>query len=58
MRARVVRARTIEIESPGLSMLDFGISKKDIEVFSAKGYAAAEVFLSSWDWDDYRERFR
>ena len=53
-----VRARTIEIESPGLSMLDFGISKKDIEVFSAKGYAAAEVFLSSWDWDDYRERFR
>jgi NTE family protein len=36
-----VSARTIQIESPGLSVLDFGISKRDIEAFYAKGYAAA-----------------
>jgi NTE family protein len=53
-----VSARTISIESPGLGMLDFGISKKDIEEFSAKGYAAAETFLSTWDWPAYRDRFR
>jgi NTE family protein len=53
-----VSARTIQIESPGLSMLDFDISKKDIDVFSAKGYAAVDAFLSSWDWHAYRDRFR
>ncbi|MDT5368017.1 MAG: hypothetical protein QOC62_2448, partial [Mycobacterium sp.] len=53
-----VKARTISVESPGLGMLDFGISKKDIDVFSAKGYAAAETFLSTWDWPAYRDRFR
>jgi NTE family protein len=31
-----VAARTIQIESPGLSVLDFGISTKEIEAFYAK----------------------
>ncbi len=53
-----VSARTIQIESPGLSVIDFGISKREIEAFYAKGYAAAQDFLSSWDWDAYRDRFR
>lgn len=53
-----VSARTIQIESPGLSIIDFGISKDEIEAFYAKGYAAAQDFLSRWDWDAYRERFR
>jgi NTE family protein len=53
-----VSARTIQIESPGLSVIDFGISKGDIEAFYAKSYAAAQDFLSSWDWDAYRDRFR
>jgi NTE family protein len=53
-----VSARTIAIESPGLSVIDFGITKDEIEAFYAKGYAAAQDFLSSWDWDAYRARFR
>ena len=53
-----VSARTIQIESPGLSVLDFGISTSEIAAFYAKGYAAAQDFLSSWDWRAYRDRFR
>jgi NTE family protein len=53
-----VSARTIQIESPGLSVIDFNISKSEIEAFYAKGYAAAQDFLSSWDWRGYHERFR
>jgi NTE family protein len=53
-----VNARTIQIESPGLSVLDFGISKSEIEAFCAKGYATAQDFLSGWDWHGYRDRFR
>jgi NTE family protein len=53
-----VSARTIQIDSPGLSVIDFGISKRELEAFYAKGYAAAQDFLSSWDWDAYRARFR
>ena len=53
-----VSARTIQIESPGLSVVDFGISKGETEAMYAKGYAAARDFLSSWDWDAYRDNFR
>ena len=53
-----VNARTIQIESPGVSVIDFGISKSEIEASYAKGYAAAQDFLSKWDWDAYRDRFR
>jgi NTE family protein len=53
-----VSARTTQIESPGLSILDFGISKSEIAAFYAKGYAAAQDFLSSWDGRAYRDRFR
>jgi NTE family protein len=53
-----VKARTIQVESPGLSVLDFGISRTEIEDFYAKGYAATQDFLSNWDWHAYRDRFR
>jgi NTE family protein len=53
-----VNARTIRVDSTDVGFLDFDISDNEIEALYAKGYAAAEKFLSSWDWDGYLERFR
>jgi NTE family protein len=36
-----VSARTIQVEPPGLSVVDFDISRSEIAAFYAKGYAAA-----------------
>jgi NTE family protein len=53
-----VNARTIRVDSTDVGFLDFEISDNEIEALYVKGYAAAEKFLSGWDWDDYLERFR
>lgn len=53
-----VSARTIRVDSTDVGFLDFDISDNEIEALYAKGYAAAEKFLSGWDWDAYLERFR
>ena len=53
-----VNARTIQIDLPGLSVVDFGVSRADIEMYCAKGYAVTQDFLSSWDWQAYLDRFR
>ncbi len=53
-----VNARTIRVDSTDIGFLDFDISDNEIEALYAKGYAAAEKFLSTWDWRDYLRRFR
>jgi NTE family protein len=53
-----VSARAIRIDSTAVNFLDFGISRKDAEALYQKGYAAAEMFLSTWDWTGYLKRFR
>jgi NTE family protein len=53
-----VEARTIRVDSTDVGFLDFDISDNEIEALYVKGYAAAQGFLSSWDWDAYLERFR
>jgi NTE family protein len=53
-----VNARTIRVDSTDIGFLDFDISDNEIEALYAKGYAAAEKFLSTWDWDAYLDRFR
>jgi NTE family protein len=53
-----VDARTIRVDSTDVGFLDFDISDNEIEALYAKGYAAAEKFLSSWDWNGYLDRFR
>jgi NTE family protein len=53
-----VSARTIRVDSTDIGFLDFDISDNEIEALYAKGYAAAEKFLSTWDWDAYLDRFR
>jgi NTE family protein len=53
-----VNARAIRVDSTDVSFLDFDISDNEIEALYARGYAAAEKFLSTWDWDAYLDRFR
>jgi len=53
-----VNARAIRVDSTDVGFLDFDISDNEIEALYVKGYAAAEKFLSTWDWDGYLERFR
>jgi NTE family protein len=53
-----VAARAIRVDSTDVGFLDFDISDNEIEALYAKGYAAAEKFLSTWDWDAYLDRFR
>jgi NTE family protein len=53
-----VSARTIRVDSTDVGFLDFDIPDNEIEALYAKGYAATEKFLSTWDWDAYVERFR
>ncbi len=53
-----VSARTIPVASTDVSVLDFGISRGRLEELYDRGYAAADLFLSSWDWPVYLRRFR
>jgi NTE family protein len=53
-----VNARTIRVDSTDIGFLDFDISDNEVEALYAKGYAAAEKFLSTWDWRAYLDRFR
>src|SRR5215212_3753195 len=45
-----VSARTIRVDSTDIGFLDFDISDNEVEALYAKGYAATEKFLSTWDW--------
>jgi hypothetical protein len=50
-------SRTIEVESAEVGLLDCDISRKRLEEFYDKGYAAVQQFLSSWDWPEYLDHF-
>lgn len=53
-----VNARTIRVDSTAVGVLDFDISPAQIDALYARGYEAASAFLSTWDEDLYRRRFR
>lgn len=53
-----VSARAIRVVSTDVSALDFGISRKRLETLYDRGYAAAQAFLSTWDFEAYLNRFR
>ncbi|MEZ0362601.1 patatin-like phospholipase family protein [Mycobacterium sp. pUA109] len=53
-----VSVRAIKVDSTDVGVLDFGVSRAQLEALYANGYAAAEEFLSTWDWPGYLERFR
>ncbi|KXF85799.1 phospholipase [Rhodococcus ruber Chol-4] len=53
-----VSARTIRVDSTEVGVLDFDIDKSEIEAQFAKGYEAAQGFLSTWNWVEYVKRYR
>jgi NTE family protein len=53
-----VSSRAIRVDSTSVNFLDFGISRADAEALYEKGYVAAQKFLSTWDWEEYLDRFR
>jgi NTE family protein len=53
-----VSARAIRVDSTAVGFLDFGISKKETEALYESGYAAAQQFLSTWNWNSYLKSFR
>jgi NTE family protein len=53
-----VSARAIVVESTNVGVLDFDASRGRLEELYDNGYAAAQAFLSTWDWAAYLDRFR
>ena len=53
-----VSARTIRVDSTRVGVLDFNISRAEIDALYARGYEAAAAFLSTWDEQAYLKRFR
>jgi NTE family protein len=53
-----VSARTIRVDSTDVGFLDFDISDNQVEALYNKGHAAAEEFLSTWDWRGYVTTYR
>ena len=43
---------------PTSAVVDFGITSPETEALYAKGYQAAQEFLSTWDWQAYLDRYR
>lgn len=53
-----VSVRAIKVNPTDIGVLDFGISRTRLEELYDNGYAAAQQFLSTWDWPAYLARFR
>jgi NTE family protein len=53
-----VAARAIAVESTDVGVLDFDVPRARLERLYDNGYAAAQEFLSTWDWPAYLNRFR
>ena len=53
-----VNARAIRVDSTDVGVVDFGITVPETEALYAKGYEAAQEFLSTWDWQAYLDRYR
>lgn len=53
-----VEARTIRVDSTQVGFLDFDIDARAVQAQYAKGHAAAQRFLATWDWAAYLRRFR
>ena len=52
-----VAARAVTVESTNVGLLDFDAPRSRLEELYDNGYAAAQEFLSTWDWPTYLERF-
>jgi NTE family protein len=53
-----VRQRMIDVDTSSIGIIEFGADEKRRNAVVENGRAAAERFLSSWDWDEYRAECR
>ena len=53
-----VVARTIFVDTSGISSTDFGLNDKQADVLYRSGRTAAEKFLATWDFAAYKDQFR
>ena len=53
-----VAARAILVESTNVGVLDFDAPRGRLEELYDSGYAAAQAFLSTWDWPAYLGQYR
>ena len=53
-----VSARTIRVDTGTISPTDFDLSDEEQETLYRAGRQAARQFLSTWDFERYRDRFR
>jgi NTE family protein len=48
-----VQARSVFVDTSGISPVDFGITDEQQEQLLLAGHEAAGTFLAGWDWDGY-----
>jgi NTE family protein len=48
-----VAARTIQIDTEGVNAIDFSVNDAQKRLLFDQGWAAADAFLTTWDWDAY-----
>ncbi|MDQ3722488.1 MAG: patatin-like phospholipase family protein [Actinomycetota bacterium] len=53
-----VAARTIEVKTDDVGVVEFDIGPEERDMALESGRAAATAFLASWDFEAYRRRFR
>jgi len=53
-----VQARSIFVDTSGISPVDFGITDEQQEQLLLAGHQSAGAFLADWDWTDYLARCR
>ena len=53
-----VQARTIEIETSGVGVVEFDVDEAGRAALHEAGHAAAGAFIDGWKFDDYSRRFR
>ena len=53
-----VQARSVFVDTSGVSPVDFGITEEQQEQLLLAGHQAAGAFLRDWDWPGYLHRCR
>jgi NTE family protein len=53
-----IAARTIRIDDLGIPPIQFDLSQTQKVALYASGQAAAQAFLETWDFEEYKARFR
>jgi len=53
-----VQARTVFVDTSGISSTDFGLTREQVAALYANGGTAARQFLSGWDFEEWLSRFR